>query len=118
MLAVLGIFILIPNCKLIADMDSEYLRRTLPKSSVLLSVFCGQKDSMQRIFIKNCFLFTVESVCRVKQLSREILSRTSKNRRRRPTGCGSEPDIYAAGFDALVKRWDKFINVSGGYVEK
>jgi hypothetical protein len=27
-------------------------------------------------------------------------------------------DFYAAGFDALVKRWDKFINVGGGYVEK
>jgi mannose/fructose/N-acetylgalactosamine-specific phosphotransferase system component IIB len=27
-------------------------------------------------------------------------------------------DFGAAGFDALVKRWDKCINVSGGYVEK
>jgi hypothetical protein len=27
-------------------------------------------------------------------------------------------DFYAAGFDALVKRWDKFMNVGGGYVEK
>jgi hypothetical protein len=27
-------------------------------------------------------------------------------------------DFYAAGFDALVKRWDKCINVCGGYVEK
>jgi histone-lysine N-methyltransferase SETMAR len=27
-------------------------------------------------------------------------------------------DFYVAGFDALVKRWDKCINVSGGYVEK
>jgi hypothetical protein len=26
-------------------------------------------------------------------------------------------DIDAAGFDALVKRWDKCINVGGGYVE-
>jgi hypothetical protein len=26
-------------------------------------------------------------------------------------------DFYAAGFDALVKRWDKCINVGGGYVE-
>jgi hypothetical protein len=26
-------------------------------------------------------------------------------------------DFYDAGFDALVKRWDKYINVSGGYVE-
>jgi hypothetical protein len=27
-------------------------------------------------------------------------------------------DIYSAGFDALVKRWDKYINVNGAYVEK
>jgi hypothetical protein len=27
-------------------------------------------------------------------------------------------DFYAACFDALVKRWDKYINISGGYVEK
>jgi hypothetical protein len=27
-------------------------------------------------------------------------------------------DFYAAGFDALVKRWEKCINVGGGYVEK
>jgi hypothetical protein len=27
-------------------------------------------------------------------------------------------DFYAAGFDALVKRCDKRINVSGGYAEK
>jgi hypothetical protein len=26
-------------------------------------------------------------------------------------------DFYAAGFNALVKRWDKCINVGGGYVE-
>jgi hypothetical protein len=27
-------------------------------------------------------------------------------------------DFYAAGFDALVKSWDKCINVGGGYVVK
>jgi hypothetical protein len=27
-------------------------------------------------------------------------------------------DFYAAGFDALIKQWDKCINVGGGYVEK
>jgi hypothetical protein len=26
-------------------------------------------------------------------------------------------DFYAVGFDALVKRWDKCINVGGGYVK-
>jgi hypothetical protein len=27
-------------------------------------------------------------------------------------------DFYIASFEALVKRWDKCINVGGGYVEK
>jgi hypothetical protein len=27
-------------------------------------------------------------------------------------------DFYAAGFGALMKRWEKCINVGGGYVEK
>jgi hypothetical protein len=27
-------------------------------------------------------------------------------------------DLHAAGFDALVKRWDKCNNVGAGYVEK
>jgi hypothetical protein len=28
---------------------------------------CGQKDSMQRIFINKCFQFTMGSVCRIKR---------------------------------------------------
>jgi hypothetical protein len=28
--------------------------------------FCEQKDSMQRIFIKKCFLFVVRSICPIK----------------------------------------------------
>jgi hypothetical protein len=27
-------------------------------------------------------------------------------------------DFYAVGFDSLVMRWDKCINVDGGFVEK
>jgi hypothetical protein len=27
-------------------------------------------------------------------------------------------NFYAAGFDAMVKRWDKCINMGAGYVEK
>jgi hypothetical protein len=27
-------------------------------------------------------------------------------------------NFYAAGFDGLLKRWDKCINAYGGYVEK
>jgi Tat protein secretion system quality control protein TatD with DNase activity len=31
--------------------------------------FCGQKDSMQRILMKKCFMWTVGSVCSVKQVT-------------------------------------------------
>jgi hypothetical protein len=36
----------------------------------------------------------------------------------RPGGEVAETTVYAAGFDALVKRWDKCISVRRGYVEK
>jgi hypothetical protein len=70
---------------------------------------------------KEMFLFTVGSICRVKrsqlggkyfaddeEVETEVwgwLRQQSK-------------DLCAVGFDALVKRWDKCINVGGGYVEK
>jgi hypothetical protein len=38
-------------------------------NSALYCDFCGEKDSMQGIPIKKFFLFTVESVCPVKQLT-------------------------------------------------
>jgi hypothetical protein len=31
----------------------------------IVSFFCGQKDSMQRTFVKKCFMFMVGSVYRV-----------------------------------------------------
>jgi hypothetical protein len=73
------------------------------------------------IFIKKCFLFTVGSVCHVSgsQLGgrrfvddEEVETEVRKWRRQQ------SKYFYAAGFDALVKRWDKCINVCGGYVEK
>jgi hypothetical protein len=90
-----------------------------------LCVLCAQKDSMQRTFTKKCFLFTVGSVCRVKRFTTG--SRNSLKAVRNPQ---MMPDqlrkwlrqqpkyFYGAGFEALVKRWDKRINVGGGYVEK
>jgi hypothetical protein len=35
----------------------------------VLRFFCGQKDSLQRIFIKKRFLFNVGNVCRVKRFT-------------------------------------------------
>jgi hypothetical protein len=83
--------------------------------------FCGQKDSMQRIFIKKCFLFTVGSVCHVKRFhfrgkrstdDEEVETEVRKWLRQQ------SKDFCASGFDAPVKPRDKCINVSGGYVEK
>jgi hypothetical protein len=40
------------------------------RRAALCCVFsCGQKDSIQRIFIEKCFLFTVGSLCRVKRFT-------------------------------------------------
>jgi hypothetical protein len=53
------------------------------------------------IWVANISLMTK----RLKQRRRKWLKQKSK-------------DFYAAGFYALVKRWDKCISVGGGYVEK
>jgi hypothetical protein len=72
---------------------------------------CSKKD----------FLLTVRRVCRVKRFSlggtyffddEEVETEVRKWLRQQSKGC------YAAGFDALVKRWDKCVNVGGGYVGK
>jgi hypothetical protein len=39
------------------------LEGVLQKSSILLCTFCRQKDTIQRIFMKKCFLFTATTVC-------------------------------------------------------
>jgi hypothetical protein len=77
------------------------------------------------IFIKKCFLLTVGSVCHVKRFT--TVSRNSlKDVRKSQTMPDQVPkwkrqqskDFYAAGFEALTKRWDKCVKVDGGYVEK
>jgi hypothetical protein len=76
---------------------------------------------LQRIFIEKYFLFTLESVCRVKRFHLRDERFTDEEK------VGTEvqkwlrqqsKDFYAAGFDAQVKRWDKCNNVDGRYVEK
>jgi hypothetical protein len=69
---------------------------------------------------KESFLLTVGSVRRVKRFiadgrpfaDEEVETGVRKLLRQQPK------DFYAAGFNALVRRWDKCINVGGGYVEK
>jgi hypothetical protein len=84
--------------------------------------FCGQKDSMQRIFMTKCFLFTEGRVCRVNRFTSEsrnchlggkrsadgedVETEVRKWRRQQ------SKDFYAA------KRWNESINVGGKYVEK
>jgi hypothetical protein len=67
----------------------------------------------------------VGSVCRVDGLT--TWSRNSLNVVRKPQMMPDElrkwlrqqsEDNYSAGFEALVKQWDKCINVDGGCVEK
>jgi hypothetical protein len=96
------------------------LRGVILNSSVLLYVFCREKNPMQRIFIKKCFLFTVGSVCHVKQFTaggrcladEEVETGVRKWLRQQ------SKDFHAAGLDTLVKHWDKCSNVGGGCFEK
>jgi hypothetical protein len=74
---------------------------------------------------KKYFLFTVGSVCRVKQFTagpRNSLKEVRKSQMMpdqvREWLRQQSKDFYVARFDALVKRWDKCISVSGGYFEK
>jgi hypothetical protein len=87
--------------------------------------FYGQRDSMQRIFIKKYFLFMVGCFYRLKRfttVSRNSLKDVRKSQvmpdQARKWLRQQSEDFYAAGFDALVKRWDKCMNVGGRYVEK
>jgi hypothetical protein len=77
---------------------------------------------MQTIFIKECLLFMVGSVCRIKHFSREILKDVQKSQmmpnRAQKWLRQQSKDFCAAGFSSPVKRWDKCISVGGGYVKK
>jgi hypothetical protein len=91
----------------------------------IVHFFCGQKDSIQRMFIEKCRLFTVGSVSRVKRFtsgSRNSLKDSRKSQmiadHVRKWLRQQSKDFFAASFEALVKRWGKCINVGGGNVEK
>jgi hypothetical protein len=72
---------------------------------------------VQRIFINECFLFTVGSVSGVRfiTVSRNPLKDEEVETEVRKWLRQRSKDFYAASFDVLVKRWD---NVDGGYFEK
>jgi hypothetical protein len=83
--------------------------------------FCGQKVSVQRIFIKKCFLFVVGNVCCIKKFhlgekrsadDEEVQTEVQKwLRQQSKYFCG-------VGFDTLVEQWDKCINFAGRCVKK
>jgi hypothetical protein len=73
--------------------------------------FCAQKYSMQRISIKNYFVFMVRSVCRVKRFTtgrRYSLKDVRKSQmmpdKVRKWMRHQSKDFYGAGFNALVTR--------------
>jgi hypothetical protein len=79
---------------------------TTEEHSYIVRFFCGQKDSMQKIFIKKGFLFTVGSVCSVKRFSlggkhfaddEEVDTEVRKWLRQQ------SKYFCVAGFEALVK---------------
>jgi hypothetical protein len=92
----------------------------------MLSTVCEQNDSMQRIFIKKSFPFTVGSICRVKLFTTGSINSLKDDFRKsqmmqdqmRKWLRQQSKELYSAGFDELVKRWKKCINIDGGYVEK
>jgi hypothetical protein len=73
-----------------------------------------QKDSMERIFVKK---YKTVHTWVEKSLKDVRKSQMMPDQVRKWLGQQSK-EFYAAGFLAPVKRWDKRINVGGGYVEK
>jgi hypothetical protein len=70
---------------------------------------------------KKCFLFTLGNVCRVKRFrlgGRRFADDEEVETELRKWLRQQSKDSYAAGLDALVKRWDECISVVAGYVEK
>jgi hypothetical protein len=80
------------------------------------------RDSVQKIHIRKCFLCKVGSVCWLKRFTagqRNVakLSLMTKRLKRRCWSAWGSIN-YAAGFDALVKRLEKCIDVGGRNVDK
>jgi hypothetical protein len=76
------------------------------------------------MFIKKCFPFMVGSVCRVKRFATEPRNPLKDVRKSqmmpdqvRKWLRQQSKDFCVAGFDALVKQWDKYINADGQYDE-
>jgi hypothetical protein len=82
--------------------------------------FFRQKDSVQK-YLKKCFLFTLGSVCHLEWFhlggkrfadDEEVETEVRKWLRQQ------SKDFYVPCFEMVVKRWDNYIVVGGGHVEK
>jgi hypothetical protein len=91
--------------------------------------FLWVKGLNERIFIKKRFLFMVGSVCHTRRFTTGL--RNSLKDVQKPQMMSHQvallrlqqkqpqsKDFNAVGFDALVNRWEKSINVGGGSIEK
>jgi hypothetical protein len=83
--------------------------------------FCGQKDTMQRIFIRKCFLFMAGSFYCVKRFTTRLQrfddDEETETEMRKWLRQESN-DFNSTDFDAMITRLDIRINVGRGYVEK
>jgi hypothetical protein len=91
------------------------------EQSSVVRFSCWQNDPMQKIFIKKYFMFRVGNFYRVKRFSlgvKRFADDEEVEKEVRKWLRQQSKDFYAAGFDALIKRWDKCVNVGGGHVAK
>jgi hypothetical protein len=77
---------------------------------------------VQRIFIKEMFP-VYGGKCLSRKAVQNLVEKFSHGRSKvtddaRPVSETTAKDFYAAGFDTLVKQWEKCINVGLGYVKK
>jgi hypothetical protein len=91
----------------------------LPKSSVLLCFSLWAKLLNAKVFIKKCFPLAVGSVCHswVEKHGKCFIDDEEVETEVRKWLRQKSKYLYAAGFDALLERWHKSVNVKG-YVEK
>jgi hypothetical protein len=68
---------------------------------------------MQRMFIKKCFLFTLGNVCRVKRFTNGSRNYFKDEEAETEGWKWLRQQSNAAGFDTLVKRWDKCVDIGG-----
>jgi hypothetical protein len=92
----------------------------LPKINFLLCVFYGQKDLTQGIHKEMFPVYGGKclSLKTVHSWAANVSLMTKRLQRGAEVAETTVKDCYAAGFNALLKRWNKCINVGGGYVEK